>query len=205
MPARLFALVLATIALAALRTQYDVLPYGPGANSLGDRLWFLAGYFTILTNTGVTITMLAVAQKYRFSGSFFAGLVVSIAMVGIVYHLVLADLFHPVGLGWWANQGLHTVVPLGTVAWWLAFAPKDIGLRHIPKWLIWPLIYCVYAMIRGQMTGFWSYPFLDIKVLGAARVAVNIGGLVLAFVVLGLAIVGIARWVSRTFQPERPS
>ena len=197
MSARLFALFLATIALAALRTQYDVLPYGPGTNSLVERLWVLAGYFTILTNTGVAIVLLAVAQKYRLSGSAAAGLVVSIAMVGIVYHLVLADLYHPVGLGWWADQGLHTAVPVGMTAWWLAFAPKDIGLRDVPKWLIWPLIYCVYAMIRGQMTGFWSYPFLDIDVLGAARVAVNIIGLVLAFVGLGLVVIGVAHKVRR--------
>ena len=197
MSARLFALFLATIALAALRTQYDVLPYGPGSTSLVERLWVLAGYFTILTNTGVAIVLLAVAQKYRLSGSAAAGLVVSIAMVGIVYHLVLADLYHPVGLAWWADQGLHTAVPVGMTAWWLAFAPKDIGLRDVPKWLIWPLIYCVYAMIRGQMTGFWSYPFLDIDVLGAARVAVNIIGLVLAFVVLGLVVIGVAHRLRR--------
>ena len=47
------------------------------------------------------------------------------------------------------------------------------------------------------MTGFWPYPFLDIDVRGGARVAVNIIGLVLAFVVLGLVVIGVAHKVRR--------
>ena len=205
MIARLCALVMAAVALAALRAQYDVLPYGPGANNLGERLWVLAGYFTILTNVGVAIAMLAVVKKWRISAAVAAGLVVSITMVGIIYHLVLADLWNPVGLALWANQGLHTAVPLGMVGWWLAFAPKNVGLRDLSGWMLWPLIYCIYATTRGSLTGFWPYPFLDIGSLGVARVGANMLILVVAFASLGIVIIGIARWIGRTRQPAKPS
>lgn len=187
MIARLFAFAIAALALAALRAQYDVLPYGVGAQTLLQRLWVLAGYFTVLTNALVAVHMLAITKNWQISSSRAAGLVVAIAMVGIVYHLVLAQLWNPVGLAWWADQGLHTAVPLATLAWWLAFAPKSVRRVDVPKWLIWPLIYCIYAVIRGSATGFWPYPFLDVDQLGQIRVAINITGLIMAFG--GLAIV----------------
>ena len=202
MTSRLFALLLAAIALAALRAQYDVLPYGPGADSLWQRLWVLAGYFTVLTNVGVTIAMLAVAKKWQMSGAFAAGLMVSIVMVGIVYHLVLADLWNPVGLAWWANQGLHTAVPMGMAAWWLAFAPKSMTRLDIPKSLIWPMLFCVYAVIRGAMTGFWPYPFLDVVHLGSVRVALNIGGLIMAFGMLATGVYYLAQILRQNDQSK---
>ena len=55
------------------------------------------------------------------------------------------------------------------------------------------------------MTGFWPYPFLDIDALGGARVAVNIIGLVLAFVVLGLVVHEAAKRLRRRDQPDNPS
>ena len=98
MIARLFAFAIAALALAALRAQYDVLPYGVGAQTLLQRLWVLAGYFTVLTNALVAVHMLAITKNWQISSSRAAGLVVAIAMVGIVYHLVLAQLWNPVGL-----------------------------------------------------------------------------------------------------------
>ncbi len=186
---RLLALVLGALALAALRTQFDVMPPA----DLGAKLWRLAGFFTILTNVLVAGHMLAIAQGWRISASRAAGLVVSIVMVGLVYHAVLARLWSPQGPAWWADQGLHTAVPLATALWWLAFAPKDVVWRDLPVWLIWPLAYCVYAVTRGLATGFWPYPFLDIDTLGPGLVAVNIAALVLAFAALGAGLVLLAR------------
>ena len=189
MLSRFVALAVMTLALAALRTQFDSLPPA----DLLDSLWRMAGFFTILTNLLVAAHMAAIARGWQIGASRAAGLVVSIGMVAIVYHAVLARLWAPQGLAWWADQGLHTAVPLATLLWWLAFAPKDVGWRDLPVWLIWPLAYCAYAVTRGLMTGFWPYPFLNIDVLGWGLVAVNVAGLVLAFAALGAGVVVLAR------------
>lgn len=49
----------------------------------------MAGYFTILTNALITLRMLATAYGWRISASTAANLLLSILMVGIIYHLLL--------------------------------------------------------------------------------------------------------------------
>jgi hypothetical protein len=191
MLARMLALLIGTLALASLRGQFDVLTLP----TTGEKLWQLAAYFTILTNLGVAAAMLAVARGWRMGGRFAAGLVLSMTVVALVYHLVLARLWHPEGMAWWADQGLHSAVPLAVCLWWLAFADKRIGWRDLPLWLIWPALYGAYAMGRGAVTGVWAYPFLDAGALGYPAVSLNIGLLLAVFAGLGAGLIGVARLV----------
>ena len=190
---RMFALLIGTLALAALRGQFDALPDPMAFWPVERKLWFLAGFFTILTNLGVAALMFAVARGWRMPARVAAGLVVSIAMVGIVYHLLLARLWNPQGAAWWADQGLHTAVPVVVCLWWWAFADKRVAWRDLPVWLVWPAAYCGYALVRGYLTGFWPYPFLDGAALGAARLGGNVLGLLAGFAVLGAGVIGVAR------------
>ncbi len=187
---RLSAFALAIVGLAALRAQFDALTGGALAV---DRLWAMAGYFTILTNVLLVVHLLAITKGWQISASRAAGLMVAIATVGILYHALLASQFPTEGLGWWADLGLHTVMPLGFAAWWLGFAPKDVRWRDVPQWLIWPAIYAGYAVIRGQQTGVWAYPFLNADALGWAHMARNMAALLLALGLLSLAIAALAR------------
>ncbi len=193
MLSRLLAFGVLLLVLASLRAQFDALPPPMADLDLLGKLWFMAGYFTILTNALVGLHMIAVVRKWQMPASQAAGMLVAILMVAAVYHLVLARLWAPTGLLWWADQGLHTAVPLATLLWWVVAAAKDVTLADIPKWLIWPAVYGAYALIRGYATGFWPYPFLDGTTLGPLALTVNIAGLLLAFVAVGLAVLGMAR------------
>lgn len=197
---RLAALAVATLGMAALRTQFDALQDAPGLGALQDRLWRMAAFFTILTNALVTVHMLAVALHWRIGAARAAGLLLSIAAVGIVYHLILARLWNPQGLAWWADLGMHTGMPLAYGLWWLLLAPKGVVARDLPGWLIWPAAYCAYALTRGALTGFWPYPFLDADALGWPQVALNLAGMLAAFALGGWAILTLARRVSRRDQ-----
>ena len=193
MLSRMIALLTGTLALASLRGQFDALPDPMAFWPLEQKLWFLAGFFTILTNLGVAGLMFGVARGWRMPGLVAAAMVVSIVMVGVVYHLLLARLWNPVGAAWWADQGLHSVVPVAVCIWWWGFADKRVGWRDLPLWLIWPAVYCGYALVRGYLTGFWPYPFLDGDALGMARLGVNFLGLLAGFAALGAGVVGVAR------------
>ena len=61
------------------------------------------------------------------------------------------------------------------------------------RWLGWPLIYVIYALVRGIFTQKYPYPFIDLNVLTAGQVAVNSVGLTVAFFLGGLVFVGLAR------------
>jgi len=193
-PSRYAALAVVLIGFAALGLQLRVsLTTFDG--DLGAALWRLAGFFTVLTNLLVTLGFAAVALGWRVSGRFVAGMVLWIGLVGVVYHLLLARLWSPQGLAWWADQGLHSVVPLAVAAWWLAFCPPwRAGLGAVLGWMLWPLAYVVYAVLRGALTGFWPYPFLDPGLHGAAGVLVNVAGLTLGFALAGAAVAAVDRW-----------
>ena len=195
LPARLSAIVIFAVAGMSLRLQFDasVALIGSGPATL----WVMAGYFTILTNLAIALMMAGAATRFAPVPRLAGALTLAIVMIGIVYHLVLAGLWAPVGTAWWADQGLHTAVPVLTLLWWLTFAARGTHWRDLPVWLIWPVIYTVYAVIRGGLTGFWPYPFLDAATLGWPRVAANGVVLAAAFAVLGATLIALARRLAR--------
>lgn len=190
---RALAAIAALTALAASALQLPLAAAAPGRPPGTPAWWWLAGYFTILTNLGVAGLMGVTALGARLSARVQGGLVLSILMVGLVYHALLARLWAPEGLAWWTDQALHTATPLLTLFWWLGFGDRRVSLRDLPAWLAWPALYAVYALTRGALTGFWPYPFLDAETLGWAQVALNVAGMVLAFAALGLALIALAR------------
>lgn len=192
-PSRALATLTAATALAAIALQLPLAATAPGRPPDTAAWWWLAGYFTILTNGAVTFLMTATAFGARLSARLQGGLVLSILMVGLVYHALLASLWAPEGLAWWTDQMLHTATPVLTLAWWLGFGDRTVKLRDLPVWLVWPALYAVYALTRGTVTGFWPYPFLDADTLGWPQVALNVAGMVLAFAALGLGLIALAR------------
>lgn len=192
-PERLAALAIVFVALGSLRWQFDVALLGPEGGTPGRTLWRMAGYFTVLTNLLVALLMAGVASRLSPGPRLSAAVVLSAGMVAVLYHLVLAQLWQPQGRAWWADQGLHTAVPICTLGWWLAFAPKRLGWRDLPFMLIWPGTYVAYAMARGAATGFWPYPFLDADKIGWATVAGHVALLIFTFVLAGLGLIALAR------------
>jgi hypothetical protein len=195
--ARASAAFVALTALAALVLQARIAEAAPTRMPGTPVWWWLAGYFTILTNLGVAVLMAATALGTRISARVQGGLLLSILMVGLTYHAILARLWAPQGLAWWADQGLHSATPLLTLVWWSLFGDRRVSLHDLPAWLIWPALYAAYALTRGALTGFWPYPFLDADRLGWTQVALNTCGMVLTFAALGLVLIALARAATR--------
>ena len=60
---------------------------------------------------------------------------------------------------------------------WIAFVPKQsLQYRQIIAWQIFPIAYAVVVMLRGALTGYYPYPFLDAGTYGYPQVAINIAG-----------------------------
>jgi hypothetical protein len=199
--ARPAAAFIALTGAVSLVGQYAVTRALPNFTSAPDVLWRMAGYFTVLVNILVVLhfAQLATGRKRPGKpGSATAGLVLSIIVVGLAYHTLLAGIWSPVGLAWWADQGLHTAVPILSLAWWLFFAPKaGLSIGDLAVWLLIPLVYCTYAITRGALSGFWAYPFLDPGLVGAKGVAINSAGMMVGFAVLGLGMLALARRLVR--------
>ncbi|MFJ2536740.1 Pr6Pr family membrane protein [Pseudomonas sp. NPDC087614] len=174
------------------------------AGLLGGLVSFFS-YFTVLTNTLVaTVLTCAVTPRDGAARRWFlqpwvsSAVAVSIAVVGLAYSLLLRHLWHPEGWQLIADELLHDVMPLVFLGYWWFCVPKGtLRLWHLPLWLIYPLVYFIYALLRGHLLGAYAYPFIDVAVLGYPQVFLNAGGILVGFVVTGLAVIGIDRWRAR--------
>ncbi|MDX9676686.1 MULTISPECIES: Pr6Pr family membrane protein [Pseudomonas] len=172
-----------------------------GASLLGGLVSFFS-YFTILTNTLVaTVLTCAVTARETAARRWFlqpwvsSGIAVSIAVVGLAYSLLLRHLWHPEGWQFIADELLHDVMPLLFLGyWWLCVPKGTLRLGHLPVWLIYPLVYFIYALLRGHLLGAYAYPFIDVAVLGYSQVLLNAGGILLGFVGIGLLVISLDRW-----------
>lgn len=185
---RVVAGVIGLAGAAALGTQVWLNIARDGTGVL-TTVWALAGFFTILTNTLVAATFLRIALTGQRPGyGWMSTLTVSMIMVAGVYHVMLAHLYHFVGLNWWTDQMFHTVMPALTVWFWLMEttrrAPRD-GRPFL--WLAWPAAYAVYMLARGAVTGWYPYPFMDPVAMSWGSVAQ-----VLAMFIAGTAALAFA-------------
>ena len=171
-----------------------------GRSVLGAIAFFFS-FFTVLTNSLIAFeTIFTLTTPKSPAGAFFSspavqtGTAIYIAVVGIVYSLVLRELWNPEGAQKLADLLLHDLVPMLYVAWWFLFVPKN-GLRwkHAAWWLAYPFAYLVYTMVRGRIAGTYPYPFLDVAALGYARVLANAMVLFAVFLGIGALIIAISR------------
>ena len=189
---RLMAFTIIIIAIAALvvRVQLTAPDYG---GDVGLAMWALMRYFTILTNALVALILAFHLLHEPQSASRLAGLTLAIGIVGVVYHLLLANLAELEGIEILVDHALHTIVPLMTFLWWAGFAPKKpLSLLSPIRWIVWPAGYAIYAVLRGMMDGKYPYFFLNLEKLGWDGLGISIAQFLVAFLIAGYALYAVA-------------
>ncbi|BBH32562.1 MULTISPECIES: Pr6Pr family membrane protein [Pseudomonas] len=66
--------------------------------------------------------------------------------------------------------------------------------RDVWPWLIYPLVYFIYALVRGHFIGSYPYPFIEVDTLGYPRVFINAVMVLLGFMGVSLVLVALDRW-----------
>lgn len=195
---RACAALIALVAIASLGAQIVASQADHPDEALLATLWRLGRFFTILTNLMVAVTFAVLAVLGRVTSSvWLGGVALWIAIVGVVYHLLLASTDEvTAGLDWWANTGLHTVVPTVAMLWWLTFAPRQgLSVTAALLWMLWPLVYVCYALGRGQIDGVYPYFFTNPDRIGWVGVGQWTAILAVSFFVAGLAQIALARLI----------
>ncbi|MGW6271695.1 Pr6Pr family membrane protein [Streptomyces sp. NPDC055060] len=175
-------------------------------------------YFTIQSNVLVAV-IFALAARQAWQGRrplpplVTGGTLLFILITGLVYHLILANDasgFSMTGDGpgdaaarsaWHSvsNTLLHTVTPIGAALNWLLLTtPGTFRLRDAARWMLYPLAYLVFALIRGALmapgsVARYPYPFLDVDTHGYPGVLANAVFFGLAFYALAALLVGLDR------------
>lgn len=171
------------IGLIGLVLQFAItIPASMAAGrSLLGSIVFYFSFFTILTNIAAVMVHVSLLSPagYAWFPAFAgkrmrAGVAVATTLVFIVYTTVLQGLWQPQGLSLLCDVLLHYVTPAIFVLWWLiAGADGSTRWRDVSWWMIYPLAYLAYALIRAPFAGEVPYPFLDVAKNGAVSVAIS--------------------------------
>jgi hypothetical protein len=173
-----------------------------------DRVFNVFAYFTIQSNLLLGATTLLLAVGRGGESTLFRTLrlngVLCIAVTGIVYHLVLAGQDELFGGAAVANLLVHTITPLLGVLGWLFFGPRGQTDASVVGWsLVYPLLWLVFTLVRGEGTGFYPYPFVDVSEHGYGRVLLNCLLVALLFLALAAGATLLDRRLRRRTTVER--
>jgi hypothetical protein len=95
---------------------------------------------------------------------------------------------------------VHRVTPAVFAADWLVDPPRRAP--RFPRalaWLIFPMLYLLYTLVRGPVVGWYPYPFLDPRTHGYAAVVVGCVLVAAAF----LAVSALLCWIAARLGPAR--
>jgi hypothetical protein len=193
--------VLAVVAWLAVGLQIWLVmqTYAANGGSMIRAVADTLSYFTVLTNLVVALVTTASALRGELDSFLtrpgtMTATAVYIFVVGLVYSLFLRSVWDPTGLNKLADVLLHDVVPVLYVVYWLIFVPKkNLSWVQPFYWLIYPLAYFAYALVRGEIIGKYPYWFADPTHLGYPRTFMNSAVLLIGFLVLGEIAVTIGR------------
>jgi hypothetical protein len=193
----------------ALALQYVLVLIGPqGADPFTRTINFLS-YNTILNNilvaAALTIPVLAPTSalgKFFSRPSVRTAITAYMIIVMAVVFFILRHLQTLSGLDFLCDIILHYVMPVVFFFDWLVFVRKDeLLFKSAIVWLIYPIGYMAWSFLHGALTGFYPYPFLNVDEQGVAGVLKFEAGLIAIFLVLGLILVLVGRWIEHLTRP----
>jgi hypothetical protein len=198
------ALLLAFALQVAITIRAPALPPGHAVGTLGgtglpSRLVRVVSFFTIESNLLVLLCALSLLLDPERDGRVWRVLrldaLMGIAVTGIVYATVLARVHEPKGTEQvLSNAIFHYASPLAAVILWLAFGPRPrITRRVVLAALLWPAAWLIYTLVRGALSHWYPYPFLDAATEGYGKVLLNS---LLVLIVLGIVAV-VLLWGDR--------
>ncbi|MEV6276113.1 Pr6Pr family membrane protein [Nocardia sp. NPDC051832] len=157
-------------------------------------------YFTIESNILAAVVLLigGLRDPRGHRWQVFRGAVtLYMVITGLVYAVLLANI-DVMLTDKWINDIQHRVIPIVLfVDWLLVPVALNITARLIGGWLLYPLVYGVYSLLRGPIVDWYPYPFLDPRTQGYGPLAAGLVVLVAVFVLLAYGVVALGGVASR--------
>ncbi|HEY7986784.1 MAG TPA: Pr6Pr family membrane protein [Methylophilaceae bacterium] len=163
-------------------------------------------FFTNLSNLLAAITLtLWVKHTRSKEGGFpnyldITSMVVYVWLAGLVYNLMLRGLFHA---NWPATIILHDIVPvLFLIFWWTCIPRLRFTVKQVLSWLLFPIVYFIYTLIRGALGDRYPYPFLDVSKFGYGMIMENALGIMFALLALSMVLVVLNNLKPNNLKPK---
>ena len=157
-------------------------------------------FFTVESNIAAAFVLIALEMRSgtaleRLARAIRPSVTLYMTMTGVIYAVLLAPTSADVGLtAQWVDVIVHEIAPLIVFLDWI-LAPPDRRpvIRDVRLWLIFPVVYVVYSLIRGPIADWYPYPFLDPNLDGGAgKVAITVVVLMPCVVLMAAGLVKLA-------------
>lgn len=153
-------------------------------------------FFTIQSNIlAVAALCLLVLMPRAARTSLFdgvrSGIVLYIAITGIVFALLLAGLQEELQTTIpWVDFVVHKLVPIALVVDWLLDPPRHrLAWWTAIAWLAYPAAWFAFTLVRGEIVDWYPYPFVDVARHGYGGVLLDGAALVVGFAAAAFALV----------------
>jgi hypothetical protein len=160
----------------------------------------VAGSFLIATGVGLVQNKEG-SKKIEIARLSFT---VAMIVVGVVYHLLLADAPGDVRDGDYVwpvlpNEVIHTYGPiLIVIDYLLSRKAFQIKLRAALWVAVFPLAWLVFSIIRGLVTDWWPYWFINPNEEGGVPgMLTYIAAITSFFLILGFLVLGIKKLIQK--------
>ncbi|UIJ36231.1 Pr6Pr family membrane protein [Allobranchiibius sp. GilTou73] len=161
-------------------------------------------YFTVEANllTVISLMLSAFAAAGRWSSrglELYRGAVAFFMTTVILIFIVLLSGYPASELTAvpWDNTVLHYIMPIVVILDWLLLTGRRaMSVRAALGWLLGPLAYLVYSLVRGGIVGWYPYPFMDPGRHGYLGVAVTSVIIAVVLSLLALALAVAPRWTA---------
>jgi hypothetical protein len=193
------ALIFCLIGWFALIGQYYLIIENRTTSVLEANFRFFT-YFTILTNIIVSIylTLVAFKKQTNENSGILTAITVYITIVGFIYQIILRGTWEPKGFQRIIDELLHSIIPVLMIIFWYLFENKKaLKYSQIPKWTIFPILYLIVILIRGNFSGFYPYPFVDVGSFGLMKVLINSLWITVFFIGLSMLYIRIGKLISK--------
>ena len=157
-------------------------------------------FFTIISNfiAAAYFIYFGVTNSASRKSQFFRGAItLYMLMTGVIFALLLSGIENiRLTAVPWDNLVLHYLMPIAIVGDWLLNPPKrSTSYRSVGLWVIFPVTYVAYTLIRGPIVGWYPYPFLNPSTSSYAQVAITsiIIAVFVAVAALGLRVYANSR------------
>lgn len=133
-------------------------------------------FFTILSNLFAAIYLIyfGFTNNYSLKSQVMRGAItLYMLMTGVIFALLLSGIENiRLTAVPWDNLVLHYLMPIVVVGDWLLNPPKKIlPGRAVTLWIIFPVAYVIYTLIRGVIVAWYPYPFFNPLISSYIQVA----------------------------------
>lgn len=138
-------------------------------------------FFTIESNLLAVIILIVSAlaldrgKQSRLVAMLRGANTMNMIVVGVVFALLLSGIqdaeFTAVP---WDNMVLHYIMPIAVAVDWFVDIPRlRIAFGQALAWVLFPVAYVIYSLVRGHYVGWYPYPFLNPSEHGYTGVAIT--------------------------------